>query len=117
MMDKPDRTNFLNRMGEEEILSFAQKIWQDQNKVATEVASEALTVIRETYQTYPTFFSGKSVKGILGELFYLLGHRNGSNRTQRQIASSLNTTEMTIRASCREWVKPFQNYSRHRKTK
>jgi transcription initiation factor TFIIIB Brf1 subunit/transcription initiation factor TFIIB len=114
---KTERTHILNRIGEEEILQFAQKIWRDQNQAATEIASEALNVIRETYQKNPTFFSGKSAKGIVGGLFYLLGQRHGSIRTQREISLDLNTTEITIRASCREWAKPFENWSAHRKTK
>ena len=113
MTDKTDRTHILNRIGKEEMLSLAQKIWQSQNQVATEIASEALTIIREKYEADPTFFSGKSVKGIAGGLFYLLGQRYGNLRTQRQIAKNLNTTEVTIRASCREWTESVQKHYRH----
>jgi transcription initiation factor TFIIIB Brf1 subunit/transcription initiation factor TFIIB len=78
------------------------------------IASEALNVINETCQRDPTPFSRKSEKGIVGGLFYLLGYRCGSIKTQREIARSLNTTEITIGASCRAWLKPFQDYSRRR---
>jgi hypothetical protein len=64
MMDKTDGDHFPTRIGKEEILSLAQKIWQGQNKEDTDIASEALTIIREKYEADPTFFSGKSVKGI-----------------------------------------------------
>jgi len=117
MTRKTESNQILSRMEKEEILSLAQKIWQNQSKVATEIASEALTIISEKYQTDPTFFSGKSAKGILSGLFYLLGHRHDSTRTQREIAVSLNTTEVTLRASCREWAKPLQNHFGNRKTK
>jgi transcription initiation factor TFIIIB Brf1 subunit/transcription initiation factor TFIIB len=105
----------LRRFGEEDVLSLGQKTWQDQPSVARSMASEALSVIYETYGTNPTFFSGKSAKGIVGGLFYLLGRFNGNVKTQKEIARSLGTTEMTIRASYRTWVKPFQNYSKRRK--
>jgi transcription initiation factor TFIIIB Brf1 subunit/transcription initiation factor TFIIB len=105
----------LRRFGEKDVLSFAQKTWQDQQSVARSVASEALNVIYETYQTNPTFFSGRSAKGIVGGLFYLLGQCNGNVKTQKEIARSLGTTEMTIRSSYRMWMKPFQSYSRRRK--
>jgi transcription initiation factor TFIIIB Brf1 subunit/transcription initiation factor TFIIB len=114
---KTKSTQILRRIGKEEILSLAQKIWQGQNRVATEIASEALTVIHEKYETDPTFFSGKSAKGIVGGLFYLLGQRHGHVRTQREIAVGLNTTEVTVRASCREWAEPLQNRWRHGKMK
>lgn len=117
MMSKAERTHILNRIGEQEILSLAQKIWQGQNEVATKIASETLAVIRVKYQTDPTFFSGKSAKGIVGGLFYLLGQRYGSMRTQRQIALGLSTTEVTVRASSREWTQPLQNDCRHVKRK
>jgi transcription initiation factor TFIIIB Brf1 subunit/transcription initiation factor TFIIB len=117
MRGKIEGTNILNRIGKEEILPLAQKIWQGQNEVATEIASEALAIIREKYEIDPTFFSGKRAKGIVGGLFYLLGHRCGNLRTQRQIALNLNTTEVTIRASCREWAEPLQRHYRHSKTK
>ena len=117
MMSKGEGTRILNRIGEQEILSLAQKIWQSQNQVATEIASETLAVIREKYETDPTFFSGKSAKGIVAGLFYLLGQRYGSIRTQRQIALGLNTTEVTIRASSREWTQPLQNHCRRVKRK
>jgi len=113
-MNKTDGVNVLIRIGKEEILSSAEKIWQGQNKLNMEIASEALTIIREKYEDDPTFFSGKSVKGIVGGLFYLLGQRHDNVRTQRQIAMSLNATEATIRDSCRKWAKPVQNHYRHK---
>jgi hypothetical protein len=114
MMSKSDEAHILNRIGEEEVLSYAHMVWPNQHSMARRVASEALTVIRETCQINPTLFTRKSGKGIVGGLFYLLGHRYGSIKTQREIARSLNTTEITIGASCRAWMKPFQDYSRQR---
>ena len=117
MTGKTERTRTLNRIGKEEMLSLAQKIWPGQDKVAAEIASEALVIIREKYETDPTFFSGKSMRRLVGGLFYLLGQRYGNLRTQRQIAVSFDTTEVTMRASCREWAESFQNHCRHAKTK
>jgi transcription initiation factor TFIIIB Brf1 subunit/transcription initiation factor TFIIB len=106
-MNKIERNHVLSRIGQESILSFAQKIWRNQHSAAEKIALEALNVICETYQTNPAFFSGKSAKGIVGGLFYLLGHRYSKVKTQKEIARSLNATDMTIRASYREWLKEF----------
>ena len=106
-MNKIERNHILSRIGQESILSFAQEIWRDQHSVAAKITSEALNVICETYQTNPAFFSGKSAKGILGGLFYLLGYRFSMVKTQKEIARSLNATDMTIRASYRVWLKEF----------
>ena len=114
---KRKETRIPSRIGKEDVLSLAQKIWQDQTDVNREIASEALIIILEKYETDPTFFSGKSIKGIVGGLFYLLGQRHGKFKTQRQIATSLGTTEVTIRASCREWAEPLRNHYRHMEIK
>lgn len=107
MMNKIERNHILNRIGQESILSSAQKIWRNQHSAAEKIASEALNVICEAYQTNPAFFSGKSAKGIVGGLFYLLGHEFCKVKTQKEIARSLNATDMTIRASYRGWLKEF----------
>ncbi len=116
-MNRIERTCILHRIEEEDILSFARKTWQNQRSVAMKMASKAVDVINETYQANPTFFSGKSMRGIIGGLFYVLGHRYGNARTQKEIAQSLNITEMTIRASCRNWIKPFQSFLKREKRK
>jgi hypothetical protein len=114
-MNGTQKNCILRRFGEKNVLSFAQETWQDQPSVARIMASEALNIIYETYQTNPAFFGGKSAKGVVGGLFYLLGRCNGNVKTQKEIARSLGTTEMTIRAFYRMWLEPFQNYSKHRK--
>jgi transcription initiation factor TFIIIB Brf1 subunit/transcription initiation factor TFIIB len=108
-MNKIERNHILSRIGQESILSFAQEIWRNQHSAAAKIASEALNVICRTYQTNPTFFSGKSAKGILGGLFYLLGHQFSKVKAQKEIARSLNATDVTIRASYRRWLKKFHS--------
>jgi len=95
------------------MLSLAQKIWQPQDKVAKEIVSEAMVIVREKYENDPTFFSGKSVKGIVGGLFYLLGQQFDEARTQREIAKSLSITEPTVRTSSRDWAETVQNHFRN----
>jgi transcription initiation factor TFIIIB Brf1 subunit/transcription initiation factor TFIIB len=114
---KTKKTRILARIGKEEILLLAQKIWQGQTNLDTKIASEALTIIHEKYEANPTFFSGKSIKGIVGGLFYLLGQRYGNFKTQRQIATSLSTTEVTVRASCRMWTEPVRKHYGYARTR
>jgi transcription initiation factor TFIIIB Brf1 subunit/transcription initiation factor TFIIB len=66
------------------------------------------------------FFQRKSGRGILSGLSYYLSQKYEENKTQRLIARSLKTTEMTVRASYRNWTKQFpdllnlpMNQSRH----
>jgi transcription initiation factor TFIIIB Brf1 subunit/transcription initiation factor TFIIB len=86
---------------------YCRQIWQDQPSVAEKIASEILLILTQAYEREPCFFSGKSEKGILSGLFYRLGQRHKSIKTQHAIARSLKTTEMTVRASYRDWVKHF----------
>jgi transcription initiation factor TFIIIB Brf1 subunit/transcription initiation factor TFIIB len=86
---------------------YCRKLWQDQPLIAEKIASEVLLILTQAYELKPCFFSGKSEKGILSGLFYHLSKRYKSIKTQHVIARSLKTTEMTVRASYRDWVKHF----------
>ena len=95
------------RLSPEKVMVVASKIWQNQRSVAADVSTRASKIIQTAYEKKPTFFSGKSEKGILSGLFYHLGSNVGSMKTQQEVALALGTTEMTTRASCRVWLKHF----------
>jgi transcription initiation factor TFIIIB Brf1 subunit/transcription initiation factor TFIIB len=100
--------NYLSkRLSPERVRDFASAIWQNQPSIAADVSTRASKIIQVAYEKNPTFFSGKSEKGILSGLFYHLATNVGSMKTQQKVALALRTTEMTIRASCRDWVKYF----------
>jgi transcription initiation factor TFIIIB Brf1 subunit/transcription initiation factor TFIIB len=96
-----------NRIADKYIVAFANKIWQDQPKTAETVSMEASKIVDIAYRRNSVFFSGKSKRGVVAGLFYCLGLSLGSFKTQREIARSMNTTEMTVRASSRDWPKQF----------
>lgn len=96
-----------NRIADRYIVASAHKIWQDQPLTAEAVASEALRIVDLAHRRNSIFFSGKSKRGIIGGLFYCLGSRLSPFKTQKEIARSLGTTEMTVRASSRDWQKQF----------
>jgi transcription initiation factor TFIIIB Brf1 subunit/transcription initiation factor TFIIB len=87
------------------------KIWQNQPDVAALIASEASRMIKSACKSKPTFFSGKTEKGILSGLLYHLGLVRNHVKTQRQIARSLNTNEVTVRESWRDWLNEFPELS------
>jgi transcription initiation factor TFIIIB Brf1 subunit/transcription initiation factor TFIIB len=86
---------------------YCHKLWQDQLSAAEAIASEASLILIQAYEKKPFFFSGKSEKGILSGLFYHLGQKYESVKTQHAIAQSLKTTEMTVRASYHDWIEQF----------
>jgi transcription initiation factor TFIIIB Brf1 subunit/transcription initiation factor TFIIB len=106
-MDKTRKLEADNRITEEYIMVSANKIWQNQPRTAGAVVSEALRAVNLAYEWNSVFFSGKSKRGIVGGLFYCLGLALRSFKTQKEIARILGTTEMTVRASSREWQKQF----------
>jgi transcription initiation factor TFIIIB Brf1 subunit/transcription initiation factor TFIIB len=91
------------RLTNAEILRCALMTW-DRQQIAENVSSEAMKTISNMYQKNPSFFGNKSKRWILGGLFYLYGRKYGQLRTQKQIARSLDTNEMTVRASYRKWL-------------
>jgi transcription initiation factor TFIIIB Brf1 subunit/transcription initiation factor TFIIB len=106
-MSRPRKLEANNRIADDYIAAFANKIWRDQPKTAETISLKASRTICEAYRRKSMFFSGKSNRGIVAGLFYCLGLSLGSFKTQREIARSLNTTEMTVRASSRDWPKQF----------
>jgi transcription initiation factor TFIIIB Brf1 subunit/transcription initiation factor TFIIB len=106
-MNKTRKLEANNRITDEYIAAIANKIWQDQPKTAETVSLKASKIIHTAYRRNSLFFSGKSNRGVVAGLFYCLGLSLGSFKTQREIARSLNTTEMTVRASLRDWPNHF----------
>ena len=106
-MDTARKHEANERITDRYIVAFAGKIWQDQPKIAEKIAREASKIIRIVYRSNSIFFSGRSKRGVVAGLFYCLGLSLGSFKTQIEIARSLSTTEMTVRAFSREWPKQF----------
>ena len=90
----------------------ASKLWPEQRKNSDAIAKEASRILEIALQRRRTFFSGKSAGSILSGLFYWLGIVFNSARTQREIAISLNTSDVTVRESSREWMEYFNDLFR-----
>ena len=95
------------RLSSKRVSVAALAVWQNQVSVAADISARASMIIQTAYERKPTFFSGKSEKGILSGLFYQLAFNTANMKTQQEIASALGTTEMTTRASCRDWLNCF----------
>ena len=100
----------LKRIDHDQILGLAKVVWEGRNLVAEHMASDATRLICEAYEKNPAFFGNRSKKWVLGGLFYLVGRKMNVTRTQKHIARCLNTNEMTIRNSCREWLRHFPEF-------
>jgi transcription initiation factor TFIIIB Brf1 subunit/transcription initiation factor TFIIB len=74
---------------------------------AEKIAADALEIITNAHKSKFAFFSGKSSRGLLGGLFYLLGFRYDAEKKQKELAEKLGTTDVTIRASYRKWLEEF----------
>ncbi len=94
------------RLSSKKVLLSASNIWRDQAK-AELIASKASHIIKQTYKVRPIFFGGKSEKRLLSGIFYILSIKNGTKKTQKEIAHSLNTNVVTVRDSYRDWMSNF----------
>lgn len=98
--------SIFRRISQEEIFVATQLLWLDKT-VAEKVALDALNTLNRTRIRKVVFFNGKSSKYIIGGLFYLLGYRYNAVKKQRELADQLNTSDVTIRAAYRQWLKEF----------
>jgi hypothetical protein len=89
-----------------EVAAAAKTVWLDQI-TAEKIASSALEIITNANKSKFAFFSGKSSRGLIGGLFYLLGFRHDAEKKQKELAEKLGTTDVTIRASYRKWLEEF----------
>ena len=96
---KPNASRFSHR----KIMIQASKVWPDP-ATAKSLTEKALKKIKTTHLRKRIFFSGKSERGLLSDLFYLLGIKNEAGKTQREIARGLNTNDVTARTSYRDWL-------------
>jgi len=96
----------LNRIKINEVTEAAQAIWP-QKDVSEKIGSEAVKILNQTYKRKFVFFNGKSYRFLVGGLFYLLGYRYNAVRKQRELASMLGTSDVTIRKAYRSWLETF----------
>ena len=94
-----------NRLSSEAVAT-AKVVWLDQ-ATAKKIASNALEIITNANKRENAFFSGKSSRGLIGGLFYILGFRYDAEKKQKELAEKLGTTDVTIRASYRKWLEDF----------
>jgi len=102
--------NIPNRLSSE-VTTAAKTIWPDQ-LIAEKITANALEIIANANKSKFVFFSGKSSRGLIGGLFYLLGFKYDALRKQKELAEKLGTTDVTIRDSYRKWLKEFPDLFR-----
>lgn len=102
-------TNIFYRIHCEKITFAARFVWTNQ-EIADDIASNALQILAKASRQNLRFFCGKSPKCLLGGLFYILGFRFKSTKTQREIANYLCTTEDSIRKSYKSWLSEFPQF-------
>ena len=98
--------SLFRRISLDEVMTASYDIWIN-SETANQIARDTVQIINKTYARKFSFFTGKSSKSLLGGLFYLLGYRHNAIKKQREIAVKLGTTEVSIRASYRQWLETF----------
>jgi len=96
----------VNRIPLNEVKAASHILWTD-SLLADRIALEAVEIINKAHSRKFSFFSGKTVRGVVGGLFYLLSYKHDAIKKQKEIANQLSTTEVTVRDSYRQWLKSF----------
>jgi len=90
----------------QEIMSAAHSLWPNK-KTARKIATDTVEIINHVYKNKFSFSNGKSLRCIMGGLFYLLGFRYDDPRKQREIAIALQITDVSIRSFYKKWLHEF----------
>jgi len=94
------------RISPEEVAIAAKTIWPNQ-LIANAISKDTMDVIMKTHARKFSFFNGKTSRGLVGGLFYLLGYKYDAVKNQKELADRLGTSDVTIRASYRCWLEEF----------
>jgi hypothetical protein len=108
--------NMLHRISLEEITLAAKTVWPNRN-VAMAIGEETMDIITKTYKRKSSFFAGKTSRGLVGGLFYLLGYKYDVVKNQKELADCLGTSDVTIRTSYRNWLEEFPDLFQETVTK
>ena len=98
--------SIFRRISTEEIFAGAYSVWNDKN-AADKIAQDTIEIINKTYKRRFAFYNGRKSASLVGGLFYLLGYRFNNIKKQRELASGLGVSDVTIRASYRQWLREF----------
>ncbi len=99
-------SSIFKRISPEEISAAAHLIWKNPT-TADKIALNAIQTINQTHKRKFAFYNGKKSRTLVGGLFYLLGYRYNAVKKQRELAWKLGTSDVTVRASYREWLAEF----------
>jgi hypothetical protein len=98
--------SILDRISPEEVTIAAKIIWTD-HLIAKAISEDTAEILVKTHARKFSFFNGKTIRGLIGGLFYLLGYKYDAVKNQKELADRLNTSDVTIRASYRSWLEEF----------
>jgi transcription initiation factor TFIIIB Brf1 subunit/transcription initiation factor TFIIB len=94
------------RISFDEVFAAARIMWVDKS-TADKIAENAVEVIERTQKKKSVFYNGKTSRGLISGLFYLLSYRFDSVKKQRELAWRLGTSDVTVRTSYRQWLSEF----------
>jgi hypothetical protein len=90
----------------QEITAAAHLLWPNK-KTAGKITADVVEIINQVCKRKFSFCNGKSLRCIVGGLFYLLGFRYDDPKKQREIAIAMQITVESIRSSYKKWLKEF----------
>ena len=95
------------RITPELVLKMSLKIWEGDHQIARVIGKEASKLIQKSYGLNKCFCSSRSSKTILSGLFYLLGIRRDSWKSQEELARKIEINPISIKESIQRWIETF----------
>jgi transcription initiation factor TFIIIB Brf1 subunit/transcription initiation factor TFIIB len=102
-------TTILTRITCEKTEEAARAVWVNQETADT-ITSNSLQIMAQASRANLKFFHARKPKCTLSGLFYILGFRFRAEKTQREIADLLCTTEVSVRKSYKSWLNEFPQF-------
>ena len=96
----------IRKISLENISAMSHFLWSD-GLIADRIALESMEILEQAYKRNSAFFNGKGPRNLIGGLLYLLGFRHDYIKRQNEIASTIGTSDVTIRGSYRDWLETF----------
>jgi hypothetical protein len=102
------------RITPKQVFSAGHKIFDAKStkQVVHQICVDAVTLVNMADSQNRLFFCGKSQRGLLAGLFYLLSFKHNVRVTQLKIADSVNLAAVTVRLSYQGWMCAFPEWFR-----
>jgi hypothetical protein len=103
----PNREYIENSLQKVQEITVAVHLLWTNKKIAGKITADVIKIVNTVCSRNFSFCNGKSLRCQVGGLLYLMGFRYDYPKKQREIAFSLQITDVSVRLYYKKWLKEF----------